>query len=215
MLCCYCCCCCCCCCCCFQIESGATEIVIALEDEADIPAADAMIAVMYGVPNALQATDHQSVLRMALLANKYDAPKVLSTAVQHLEQQQELDADAMELFWKLPGCWEQPFWPLVPQAVQYKLASTGTLPEKLQAITELLLYVCDRDLEAVWADSSSTRRDLLMGLPIEVLTDFLQSSELRVISEDTVLYTVVKRTELLMQARPRLSTATWSSSAPS
>jgi hypothetical protein len=91
--------------------------------------------------------------------------------------------------------------------VQYKLASTGTLPEKLQAITELLLYVCDRDLEAVWADSSSTCRDLLMGLPIEVLTDFLQSTELRVISEDTVLYTVVKRTELLMQARPRLSTA--------
>jgi hypothetical protein len=101
-----------------------------------------------------------------------------------LKQQQNLATDALELFWKLPGCWEQPFWPRVPQAVRYKLASTCAVTERLQAITELLLYVCDRDLEAVWADSSSARRDLLMNLPVEVLTAFLQSSELRVISED-------------------------------
>lgn len=184
-------------------------IEIVLEDEADIPAADTMIAVMYGVPDALQDIEQQVILRMALLANKYDAPKVLSTAVQHLTQQQTLDADALELFWKLPGCWEQPFWPLVLQAVQHKLSSTGTgaVAERLQAVTELLLYVCDRDLEAVWADSSSMRRDLLMSLPVEVLAAFLQSSELRVISEDTVLYTVVKHTEALMQVRPPLTTA--------
>jgi hypothetical protein len=71
--------------------------------------------------------------------------------------------------------------------VQHKLSSTGssTATERLQATTELLLYVCDRDLEAVWVNSSSMRMDVLMSLPLEVLTAFLQSSELCVIADNS------------------------------
>jgi hypothetical protein len=68
-------------CCCLQIEAGASVIEIVLDDEADIPTADTMIAVMYGFPDALHDTEQQIILRMALLASKYDAQKVLTTAV--------------------------------------------------------------------------------------------------------------------------------------
>jgi len=143
---------------------------------------------MYGLPNA-QQLDQASVLRLALLANKYDAPKVLSTAVQQLSAQ-PLSAAAMDLMWQLSGCWEQPFWPLLDQIIKHKLDSTND--NTMTAVTDLLLYVCDRDVEAVWTDSSSVRRDLLLKLPVDALAALLKSSELRAVSEDTVLHTVVQ-----------------------
>lgn len=130
---------------------------------------------------------------------------MLSTAVQKLTGQAALDAGTLDLLWQLPGCWEQPFWPFLHQAIQHKLSSTHD--KKADAVTELLLYVCDRDLETVWTSSNSFRRDLLMQLPLGVLTAFLQSDELRVLSEDTVLYTVAKRVEHMQQIRPRLEAA--------
>jgi len=163
-----------------------------------------MIAAMYGLPDALQQLDQPSVLRLALLANKYDAPKVLSTAVQQLSAQ-PLSAAAMDLMWQLSGCWEQPFWPLLDQIIKHKLDSADS--NKATAVTDLLLFVCDRDLEAVWTDSSSVRRDLLLKLPVDALAAFLKSSELRVVSEDTVLYTVAQYCEVLSTAKPPVSAA--------
>lgn len=58
-----------------QIEAGAEVVQVLLETEEDIPAADAMIAVMYSVPDALAGIEQQTLLRTALLANKYDAPQ--------------------------------------------------------------------------------------------------------------------------------------------
>lgn len=187
-----------------QIEAGAAVVQVVLESEEDIAAADAMIAVMYGVPDALAGLSQQTLCRTALLANKYDAPKVLSTAAQELSAQ-PAEAATLDLFWDLPGLWEQPFWPLLQQAIDHKLASTDS--NRTEAVMNLLLYVCDRDLEAVWSDSSSFRRELLMQLPVAVLTAFLQSSELRVVSEDTVLFTVAKRAEWQEQRSPAVPAA--------
>lgn len=178
------------------IEAGAAVVEVLLDSADDIPAADAMFAIMCDAPGALAGTQPSLLLRTALLTNKYDARMPLAAAVDELLAE-PLDDAALQLFWQLPGCWEPPFWPLLLQAIQHKLASAEA--GRVNDVTELLLYVCDCDLESVWTDSSGFRRALLMELSTGVLAALLSCRDLRVASEDTVLLTVAKRVERLKQ----------------
>lgn len=177
-----------------QISAGASSIQVQIDDSASVSAVRAMIAVMYDVKDALEDLEQPTILQLALLANRYDAPKVLSTALQQLEAE-PLAPATLELWWKLPGCWEEPFWPLLGQTIDHKLSTAANREEAMQEVITLLLFVMDGDLELLWTSNSlqsNSRRRLLMDLEADVLAAFLEKPELRVVSEDTVLYTVVQ-----------------------
>jgi len=177
-----------------QISAGASSIQVQIDDSASLSAVEAMLAIMYDVEYALEDLEQPTILQLALLANRYDAPKVLSTALQQLKAE-PLAPAALELWWQLPGCWEEPFWPLLGQAIDHKLSTAANRDEAMQEIVTLLLFVTDGDLELLWTSNSmesNSRRRLLMQLEADVLAAFLEKPELWVVSEDTVLYTVVE-----------------------
>jgi len=176
-----------------------------VDDSAFVPAIEAMIAMMYDAEDALEDLEQPTILQLALLANRYDAPKVLSTALQQLEAE-PLAPAALALWWQLPGFQEDPAWQpvwLISQALSHKHNTRGSAgqdpssssdsEENMQQAIQLLVRWCGSDLEMVWAGNSDVlraARRVLLGLDADVLAAFLKSPQLQVVSEDTVLFTV-------------------------
>lgn len=188
-----------------EIETGATVVELLLESADDIPAADAMLALMYQVPDALAGLQQTTLLRTALLANKYNAQGPLDAAIERL-QKQSLDDAALQLFWQVPACWEPPFWDFLLEAIDYRLSSStvppghsSTAAGRMDDVRELLVFVCGYDLESVWTQPCDELREILMEVPVSVLAELLSCEHLRVLSEDTVLLTVAKRIAHLKQ----------------
>jgi hypothetical protein len=168
-----------------------------------LPAAEAVIAALYDVADALGSLEQQqlvdSAISAALIADRLAAPRVAQHAVDALKAAAEqpgegqgltaaaLDVLASQPAW--PACLQPLLLPVVQRAsccdasladlAANKAADTGS------RVQRMLLAVLG-DLEAVWRDEQLQK---LLLLPLPALQLLISSDQLRVTSEDTVLYT--------------------------
>ena len=180
---------------------GTQELEIVLEDESHQAGAEAMFAVMYEVPGVLEQQDQPTLVLMTMLALQHDIPRVATAAMQKLSAA-ELTSEGLQALCDLPA-WPGPMYPLLEKAIQAKLSSGD---EGQKAAAQKMLVCAFEDLEEVWTETDDARRNMLMGLSKEALLLLLQSKEVKVASEDTILYTIASSTneevKELMQKLP-------------
>jgi hypothetical protein len=126
-------------------------------------------------PTIAEGLSHSQLLQLMLLADRFEVPKVqavVAAAFSTVDPQQlEWDA-ALQLLDLPPSCAQQPEFKAVQQkAVQRLQQQLG-------------------DLEQVWADEQLQQR--LLKLPFSALLQLLQHAETRVVTENTVVYTIQK-----------------------
>jgi hypothetical protein len=151
------------------------------------------------VTDALTSLQQQQLADAALIADRLGAPRVAQHAVDALKAAAEqpgdaqgLSAAAMEALANLPA-WPACLQPLLLPAVQHASCCDASLPDfaAIKAadtggrVQRMLLAVLG-DLEAVWREEQL--QQLLLALPLPALQLLLSSDQLRVASEDTVLY---------------------------
>ena len=69
-----------------QFRVGIDKLDITLDDASDLLAAQTLFKAIYGVPYVLQDADQDTLLRLMLLAEKYDVPRVLQAASTGLQK---------------------------------------------------------------------------------------------------------------------------------
>ena len=184
---------------------GTQELEILLEDESHQACAEAMFAVMYEVPGVLEQQDQPTLVLMTMLALQHDIPRVATAAIQKLSAA-ELTPDGLQALCDLPA-WPSPMYPLLEKAIQAKLSSED---EGQKAAAQKMLVCAFVDLEEVWTETDDARRNMLVGLSKDALLLLLQSAEVKVASEDTILYTIASSTnrevKKLLQKLPKEKT---------
>jgi hypothetical protein len=163
---------------------------------------------MYFAPDALSSLEQQQLVAAVMLADKLGAADVAEQAVQKLllAAEQGMSVAALEALASLVA-WPACLQPLLLRVLQRSSCCDATLAD-LAAITaadtgsrvQRMLLAVLGDLEAVWEDKQL--QQLLLALPLPALQLLLSSDQLRVTSEDTVLYTASK----LVAAAPHEST---------
>ena len=180
---------------------GTQELEIVLEDESHQAGAEAMFAVMYEVPGVLEQQDQPTLVLMTMLALQHDIPRVATAAIQKLLAA-ELTPEGLQALCDLPA-WPGPMYPLLEKAIQAKLSSGD---EGQKAAAQKMLVCAFEDLEEVWTEKGDVRRNMLMALSKDALLLLLQSAQVKVASEDTILYTIASSTNRevmeLMQKLP-------------
>jgi hypothetical protein len=170
---------------------------LTLDSTEQLPAAEAVIAALYGVPDAITFLEPAQQVTAAVLADRLGAAAVAKQAVQLLkaaaEAEQGLAAAAIEALASLsawPGCCYPLLLPVLKTAAccadrLVELADIAAADTSSRA-QHMLLAVLG-NLEAVWRDEQL--QELLLQLPLPAMQLLLSSDDLRVASEDTVLYT--------------------------
>jgi hypothetical protein len=171
-------------------------------DSADqLPAAEAVIAAMYGMTAPMQRLTQVQLLAAALIADRIQVTAAVKQAVAALQAAAAADsglsAAALEALASLPA-WPVCLLPLLPAAVAgarcCNSRSSSELAEIQAADTNarvrrMLLAVLG-NLDAVWADEQL--KQILLALPLPAMQLLLSSDSLQVASEDTVLYTATQ-----------------------
>lgn len=173
-------------------------ITLTVGSAEELPAAEAVIATLYGVQGSLQRLYHGQLVQALLIADMIGAAEAAIQATQHLRTaaQQGLSAAALELMAGL-SAWPQCLLELLPVIVAHANcckqgnAELAAVPDPLAAvdgslIQRVLLRVFG-DLQAVWQDPKL--KAMLMQLPCPAMQLILSSDDLQVPSEDIVLYT--------------------------
>jgi hypothetical protein len=170
---------------------------LTIDSAEQLPAAEAVIAAMYGVPDAISSLEQQQVVHAVVIADMMHAETVAKQALQALQAAAKLEhgptAAALHAMAGLsvwPACLLQLLPIIVEHAPCCKVNTTD-----LAAITaadvggriQQLLVAALGDLQAVWSDSQL--HELLLGLPLPAMHLLFSSDQLRLPSEDTVLYT--------------------------
>jgi hypothetical protein len=183
------------------------KLRLPLDSERQLLAAEAVIAAVYAVPNALLALQQHQLVDAVMLADRIGATAVAEQAVQMLTtaaaptataEGPSLTAATVEALASLQA-WPACLLPLVLPVVLSTRCCRATNTAQLAGVAAadagkhhilcMLLAVLG-DLEAVWRDEQL--QALLMQLPLPALELLLGSDHLRVASEDTVLYTASK-----------------------
>jgi hypothetical protein len=170
---------------------GTRELEVVLEDESHLPGAEAMFAVIYEVPDVINQQDQATLVLMAMLALQHDVPRVSKAVLEKLCSAQ-LSAEGLQAICELPA-WPALMYPLLQKAVKAKLSSQDEGKEA--AVQKMLLCVFE-DLEEVWTETGSTRRNMLVELSSDALPLLLRSAELKVASEDTILFTIASNNKI-------------------
>jgi hypothetical protein len=157
---------------------------------------------MYGVPGAVGKLDKQQLVHAVVIADMIRAPDAAYRAVAALtraaQSQDGLTAAAVETMAGLPA-WPSCLLRLLPTIAKATFGWGWDSPSSdLTAVAaadagnrvqQLLLTVLG-DLNAVLADKQL--KEVLLELPLPAMQLLLSSDQLRVASEDTVLYTAQK-----------------------
>jgi hypothetical protein len=170
---------------------------LTIDSAEQLPAADAVIAAMYGMQDAISSLEQHQVVHAVVIADMVHAETAGQQALQVLqaaaESEQGLSATAVQALTGLsvwPACLLQLLPTIVKHAPCCKVDATDW-----EAVTaaddggrvQWLLVAALGDLQAVWSDKQL--KELLLGLPLPAMQLLLSSDQLRVPSEDTVLYT--------------------------
>jgi hypothetical protein len=174
---------------------------------------------MYGVPNALLALQQHQLVDAVILADKIGASTVAGQIVQMLRtaaattvEGSSLTAATLEALASLQA-WPTCLLPLLPVVLFTHCWCVSSIAD-LAAITaadtgsrvQRMLLAVLGDLEAAWRDKQL--QELLLELPLPALVLLLGSDQLRVASEDTVLYTASKYVAALpLDAAPTVRAA--------
>jgi hypothetical protein len=178
--------------------SNRQRLRLPIDSAEQLPAAEAVIAALYGVPDALSSLEQQQLVDAVVLGDMLGAAAVAAEAVQLLKAAADhgaggLSAAALDALADLPA-WPACLQPLLLPVVKHASCCDASLAD-LTAITaadtgsrvQRMLLAVLGDLEAVWRDEQL--QQLLLDLPLPALQLLLSSDQLRVASEDTVLYT--------------------------
>lgn len=172
------------------------ELTIDSQDQ--LPAAEAVVAALYGAHDTLLKLDQQQQLAAALIADRVHIAPAVKHSVQALlsaaKSEEGLSAAALEALASLYP-WPSCLLPLLPAAVAGAACCKGDAAADLDAIRALdsnrrvqrMLLAVLGDLDAAWRDDQL--RQLLLKLPLPAMQLLLASDQLRVGSEDIVLYT--------------------------
>jgi hypothetical protein len=176
-------------------------------DSADhLPAAEAVIAAMYGMTAPIQRLTQVQLLAAAVIADRIQVTAAVKQAVAALQAAAAADTGlsgaALEALAGLPA-WPDCLLPLLAPAVSGTRCCSSSRSSDVASIQaadtrgrvrRMLLAVLG-DLEEVWADAQL--KQILLELPLPALQLLLSSDELHIANEDTVLYTA---TQYMMNA---------------
>jgi hypothetical protein len=153
---------------------------LTIDSAEQLPAAEAVIAALYAVPDALESLRQQQLVWALIIADKLGAEDVAKQSVKMLidaaEQIGGLSEAAMEELASLP-VWPTCLHPLLPPIVQSVpcLGDTTVEVKDLAAIVaadtgsrvQRMLLAMFGDLEAVWRDQQLQSQ--LMHLPLPAM----------------------------------------------
>ena len=172
-----------------QLRSASgpgVEVDIELEDEAHLAGAEAVFGVMYEVPGVLSSQDQPTLVSMISLALELDAPSAVEAIASELRKRAELTSEGAKAIVALQTL-PRPLYPLLLKAVDVSLKEGDE--EAKSAVQTVLASVFD-DLDAVWTETDSSKRQMLCELSKDALILLLQSEQVKVVSEDTILHTI-------------------------
>jgi hypothetical protein len=170
---------------------------LTIDSAEQLPAAEAVIAAMYGVPDAVSGLEQQQLVHAVVIADMVHAGTAVQQAVQALNDaaqwEQGLSAATLQELAGLPA-WPACLVKLLPAVVNCSgcCLSGATDLAVIQAadtggMMQRLLLALLGDLEAVWADAELQQG--LLALPLPAMQLLLSSDKLKIAAEDTVLYT--------------------------
>uniref|UniRef100_A0A383VEL0 BTB domain-containing protein n=1 Tax=Tetradesmus obliquus TaxID=3088 RepID=A0A383VEL0_TETOB len=185
-------------------------LYLTIDDAEQLPAAEAVIAEMYGVPGAISSLEQQQAVHAAIIADKVRVEAAGQQAVQALQaaaRSERLTTAALQALAAVPD-WPSCMLQLLPVILEHAPCcrdSTADLEALAAAdaggMTQQILLAVFGDLQELW--SNAQLQALLGKLPRQAMQLLLSSDQLRVPSEDTVLYTAKQ----YVQAQPATAQA--------
>lgn len=181
--------------------SGAKPVKLYLNltinSEDELPAAEAVIAGLYGVAYAFIHLRHDQLVQALIIADMIGAAEAAEQVNQCLKtaaaSQQGLSVEALEMLAGLPA-WPECLLQLLPTIVAHasccKISSfdlVAIAAADCKGVLQRLLLSIFGDLQAVWRDEKL--KTMLLQLPCPAMQLLLSSDQLQVPSEDIVLYT--------------------------
>uniref|UniRef100_A0A383VM69 BACK domain-containing protein n=1 Tax=Tetradesmus obliquus TaxID=3088 RepID=A0A383VM69_TETOB len=180
-------------------DTGAErpKVYLTIESAEQQPAAVAVIAALYGKPDAISSLEQHQLVHTLVIADMIHADAAEQQALQALQaaakSEQSLTAAALEALAALPE-WPACLLQLLPHIVKHAPCCRDSAAA-LEAVAaaddggrmQRMLLAVFGDLQGVWSDAQL--QELLLGLPLPAMQLLLSSDELRLPSEDTVLYT--------------------------
>lgn len=193
-------------------SNNRLQLTLTLDHAADEPAAVAVIAAMYGVPNAFSSLGQDQLVWTVKYADMLQMSAIAERAAQALQAAAAAAADGfsaktLTALGQLPA-WPNCLLPLLPAVAKLaedsnsqpaaadgsSSSGSGSSIAKQRSIQRVLVTVLG-DLEEVW--QQQRLQTLLLELPLPAIKLLLSSDQLSVHSEDTVLYTAAKYTASL------------------
>jgi hypothetical protein len=175
-------------------------VQLTIQSAEQLPAAEAVIAAMYGVPDAIKGLEQHQAVHAVVIADMVHAGAAGQQALQVLQAAAASDEGLAEAALQaLAGLsvWPSCLLQLMPSIMKHAACCRDSTADTAAVAAsdagsrvQQLLVAAFGDLQAVWSDSQ--QQQLLLGLPLPAMQLLLSSDSLRVPSEDTVLFTATK-----------------------
>lgn len=188
-------------------QAAKPEASITLHSEDEEPAAMAVLAALYGVSTPPEQLSDVQLLQMVLLADMLQVPAVAAAAVRHVAAvavRQPGLSDAAVQYLRGMHAWPSCLLAEFPQltmhmalqdvAAMWASAAAPSSPADIDAVLQAphggymqqRLLAALPDLENLW---HYNYQDMLLGLPLPAVQLLLETDLLKVVTEDTVLFT--------------------------
>jgi hypothetical protein len=165
-----------------------------------LPAAKAIIAAMYQVPDAISSLEQPQLVHALAMVEKLGVGYVMQQAMQALlnaaDEPQGLSAAAWQALAGLEA-WPSHLVKALPALVKHAPCCTVPAADLAALVAadasgsiRQSLVIALGDLQAGWA--AAGEKAALLSLPLPAMQLLLSSDQLRVPSEDTVLYTAIQ-----------------------
>lgn len=186
--------------------SNRAEVVLGIDSEEQLPAAESVIAALYGVDDCFDDLPHDQLVHALVIADMIDLPRVAQQIMAILQAASSSAAGLSEAAqasmadlsaW--PACLYQLLPSLLAQFIRQKQLTefVGQVQDVVDAdsnsLMQSIMLAAFGDLQAVWQNPELS--DVLLGLPLPAMQLLLSSDELQVPSEDIVLYTAQRYLE--------------------
>jgi hypothetical protein len=170
------------------------EVDFTLAAEEHLNGLLAALAVLYGNEELFREVPQQDLVSAVVYGDQLAIPRAVELGMQLLTKaaaagQAGLTQECCRALASLPS-WPACMLPLLP-AVAARVDPRSAAEQ--QQVYQGALVAALGNLEAVWVDKQL--RKLLLGLPLPAVELLLSSDLLRVVSEDTVLYTALRCVE--------------------
>jgi hypothetical protein len=187
---------------------GLPPIEVTISSKQDLTGLLAALAVLYHDEELFKQVSQRDMVAAVVYGDQLAIPRAVELGMQLLEQAARttrgctMQCKALSAMPIWPTC----LLPLLPVLAAQHARVSGCTAEQ-QKVYEGMLVSALGNLEAVWGDQEL--EGLLLALPLPAAELLLSSDHLRVVSEDTVLYTALRYVEHIdsIQARPAAKVA--------